>query len=203
MKRLAVALELDFDCNSISFTKNSIIVASSDQRKVECSKVIVTGGGKTYPAYGSDGSIYKVARQLGYAIVEPVPSVVPLVVKDKLCSSLQGQKITAGVKAMVESKAGHRVQGELLFTAYGLSGSVILDISVKIFPLPSIVCTKPTSAVVVDFVPFMQQGKVAGRIEKEAKSRLAEFRDVGREFCQTVSAWPLRIFSTRAIWIQL
>jgi predicted Rossmann fold flavoprotein len=169
LKRLAVAIELDFECNSISFTNSSIIVAASDQRKVECSKVIVTGGGRTYPAYGSDGSIYKVARQLGYAIVEPVPSVVPLVVKDQLCSSLQGQKITAGVKPLIENKAGHEIQGELLFTAYGLSGSVILDISEDI----SIALNrlhKTEVKVVVDFVPFMQRAKLQEDLTRRQKA---------------------------------
>ena len=169
LKRLAVALELEFDCNSISLAKNSIIVGASDQRKIECSKVIITGGGRTYPAYGSDGSIYKVARQLGYAMVEPVPSVVPLVVKDKLCSSLQGQKIIAGVKPLIENKAGHEVQGELLFTAYGLSGSAILDISEEI----SIALNrlhKTDVGLVVDFVPFMQSAQLQEELTRRQKA---------------------------------
>jgi predicted Rossmann fold flavoprotein len=169
LKRLAVALELDFDCSSISFGNNSITLSASDQRKVECSKAIVTGGGRTYPAYGSDGSIYKIARQLGYALVEPVPSVVPLVVKDKLCSSLQGQKITAGVKPLIESKAGREAQGELLFTAYGLSGSVILDVSEGV----SIALNrlhKTDVGLVIDFVPFMEPARLQEELTRRQKA---------------------------------
>lgn len=169
LKRRDVPLELDFNCISITFIKNSIIVASEDKRKIECSKVIITGGGKTYPAYGSDGSIYKVLRQLGYALVDPVPCVVPLVVKDKFCTALQGQKIMAEVKAVIEGKTVDESKGELLFTAYGLSGSVILDISEPI----SIALNrlhKTDVALVIDFVPFMKKVQLKEELSKRQKA---------------------------------
>jgi predicted Rossmann fold flavoprotein len=179
LKRLAVPLQFDFDCNSISFVKNSMIVAALDKRKIECTKVIVTGGGKTYPAYGSDGSIYKVTRHLGYALVEPVPCVVPLVVKDKLCASLQGQKITAGVRAVIEGKAGPPAEGELLFTQYGLSGTVILDVSEDI----SLALNREQKSDVqlsIDLVPFMKKAQLKEELVKRQKAgRLAAEMLVG------------------------
>jgi predicted flavoprotein YhiN len=45
---------------------------------------------------------------------------------------LQGQKITASAKSVIESKEGEEVRGELLFTKYGLSGTCILDISEEV-----------------------------------------------------------------------
>jgi len=156
LQRLDVALEMEFSCNSISFLKNSIIAATEDKRRIECSRVIIAGGGKTYPAYGADGSIYRVTRQLGYSMVEPAPCAVPLLVKDKFCSSVQGQKIEATARWVIEGKSGPVTLGEVLFTQYGLSGTAILDISDAI----SIAMNrehKKDVQVVLDLMPFISE----------------------------------------------
>ncbi len=173
LQRLSVPVELDFNCNSISFYKNSIIVAAVDKRKIECEKVIIAAGGKTYPAYGSDGGIFKVVRQLGYAIIEPVAVAVPLMVKDQLCAALQGQKITACVRSMIEGKAGPAAEGELLFTRYGLSGTVILDISEAV----STALNRDHQSdvvVAVDMVPFMKKAQLKDELGRRQKAGWTE-----------------------------
>src|SRR4030042_1997838 len=113
LKRLSVPIEYNFNCSGLSFLKRNILVSSKAGKTIECQKVIITGGGKTYPAFGSDGSMYEIARQLGHTIVEPIPSAVPLLVKDSLCHFLQGQRIFAGAKSLIEGKEGDAVRGEL------------------------------------------------------------------------------------------
>lgn len=169
LKRLSVPIEFNFDCSGISFSENSILVSSSDRRKIECHKLIITGGGKTYPAFGSDGSMYKMARQLGHALIEPVPAVVPLVVKDNLCQVLQGQRIPARARSIIEGKAGQWKSGELLFAKYGLSGTCILDISEDI----SIAINRSQCMevfVAVDMVPFMEKEQLNNELEKRRKA---------------------------------
>ena len=129
LRRLSIPVELNFTGSSISFSNGRFIVSSKEGKAVECRKVIITGGGKTYPALGSDGSVYEITRQLGHNIVEPVPSAVPLVVNDPLCQVLQGQKIFASASSIIDGKQGSTAGGELLFTKYGFSGSCIVDIS--------------------------------------------------------------------------
>ena len=173
LKRLPIRVEYDFDCSAISFSNSGTLVSSKQGKTIECGKVIITGGGKTYPAFGSDGSIYTIARQLGHTIVEPVPSAVPLVVKDRLCQVLQGQKILAGAKSIVEGLAGGEVRGELLFTKYGLSGSCILDISEDI----SIAINRHHKTAVyisVDMVPFMDAGQLRNELVRRKKAKLAD-----------------------------
>ncbi|HSW57809.1 MAG TPA: aminoacetone oxidase family FAD-binding enzyme, partial [Dehalococcoidales bacterium] len=131
--------------------------------------VILAGGGKTYPAYGSDGSLFKVARQLGYTVIEPVPVAVPLIVKDKLCQSLQGQKISAAVRPVIEGKAGMEVEGELLFAQYGLSGTAILDVSESI-SLALNRDKKTDAAVQIDLVPFIKRGQLKEELAKRLKA---------------------------------
>jgi predicted Rossmann fold flavoprotein len=99
-----------------------------------------------------------------------VPAVVPLVVKDKLCLVLQGQRISAGVRSIVEGREGEEVKGELLFTQYGLSGTCILDVSESI----SIALNRQHKTEVfisVDMVPFMDKAALRKTLETRTKEK--------------------------------
>ena len=80
LKRLNVPVEYNFSCSKVLFGQNAIKVSSEDGRQMECQKLIVTGGGRTYPALGSDGSTQELARKMGHTIILTVSSAVPLVV---------------------------------------------------------------------------------------------------------------------------
>ncbi len=173
LKRLSVPIEYNFNFSGLSFLKHAILVLSKSGKTIECQKVIITGGGKSYPAFGSDGSIYEIARQLGHTIVEPIPSTVPLVVKDRLCYFLQGQRIFAEARSLIEGKQGDVVRGELLFTKYGLSGSCILDVSDAISA--AINRYKKTDvAVSIDMVPFMDPEHLKSELDKRRRTKLPD-----------------------------
>jgi hypothetical protein len=163
LRRLSVPIEYNFDCSSISFSRNDIVVTSKNGNKISCQKVVITGGGKSYPALGSDGSIYEVVRQVGHTLIEPVPSAVPLVIKDSLCHYLQGQRIFASARSIVEGERSDEVRGELLFTKYGLSGTCIFDISEEI----SIAINrhrKKDVFIAIDMVPFLDKEQLTRKL---------------------------------------
>jgi len=166
---LSVPIEFNFDCCDITFSDTGVAVTSRTNKTINGNRVIVTGGGKTYPSFGSDGSTFELAARLDHTIVDPVPSVVPLIVKDALCQNLQGQRISAAVRSVIEGSPGREVTGELLFTKYGLSGTCILDVSEDI----SIAInrySKTNIAVAVDMLPFINRKQLrtelASRIKK-------------------------------------
>jgi hypothetical protein len=172
LKRLTVPVEYGFNCAGLAFSKDIITILSDTGKKIECRKVILAGGGKSCPASGSDGSMYALAVNLGHTIVEPVPSAVPLVVKDNLCRLLQGQRISAGVKAIIDGRESEEVQGELLFTRYGLSGTCILDISQTI----SVAINRQNKTGVflcIDMVPFMDRQQLKSELITRKRSGLA------------------------------
>jgi predicted Rossmann fold flavoprotein len=167
LKRLSV--EYDFYCSGLSFSKNNILVFSRGGKTINSRKLVITGGGKSYPVLGSDGSMYDIARQFGHTIIEPIPSAVPLVVKDNLCHFLQGQRISAATASIIDGKKSAVVKGELLFTKYGLSGTCILDISEEI----SIAVNrhhKKDVFVAVDMVPFMDREQLKKQLIKRQKA---------------------------------
>lgn len=91
--------------------------------------VILSAGGKTYPALGADGSGYDLAGRLGHTIVLPVVSAVPVVSKNLLSHLLQGEKMVMQATSIVAGVEKTTAVGDVMFTQYGFSGPAIFDIS--------------------------------------------------------------------------
>jgi len=168
LSRLSVPIELNYEVNRISHSQGSFTIASRNGKTIECERLIIAGGGRSYPALGSDGSCYKLAANLGHKIVEPVPAAVAIVLKERLCHLLQGQKITSRVKAIINRKTVCESEGDILFTNYGLSGTAILDVSEEI----SIAINRQSITDVlisIDMVPFMDRAVLKLEISKRIK----------------------------------
>ncbi|NOZ46077.1 MAG: NAD(P)/FAD-dependent oxidoreductase [Chlorobi bacterium] len=92
--------------------------------------VILATGGKSYPATGSNGEGYELAKQHGHTIENVRPALVPLNTEGELAQSLQGLNLR-NVKAMVwvNGKKTGEDFGEMIFTHFGLSGPIILTLS--------------------------------------------------------------------------
>lgn len=112
-----------------------LIESKGKKEKINADKVILATGGKSYPATGSTGDGYKIAKKVGHTITAIKPSLVPLETKDKdlvLCKKLQGLALK-NIQMKLEDKEKNKVIyedfGELLFTHFGVSGPTILSSS--------------------------------------------------------------------------
>jgi len=165
LRRLSVQVQLNSAVTHISPSKSAFSLATKSGKRISAKSVILAGGGKTYPALGSDGSAFALAASLGHRIITPVPAAVPVIVKDPLCHALQGQKIYARTKSVIDGKVVRETVGDLLFTKYGLSGTAILDISEEI----SIAVNrdnKKDATVCVDMTPFMSEKRLTEELTK-------------------------------------
>lgn len=94
--------------------------------------VVVACGGKSYPGTGSSGDGYKLAENVGHTIIDPKPSLVPLVVEETFCKQLQGlslKNVSIKVFCNETKKLVYKDFGEMLFTHFGISGPIILSAS--------------------------------------------------------------------------
>ncbi|MEA2336761.1 MAG: hypothetical protein QOE82_768 [Thermoanaerobaculia bacterium] len=98
---------------------------------IHADRVILAAGGRSVPKTGSDGSGYALARILGHTVTPTFPALVPLVVeKGHWITEISG--ISVDAELSVKSPTGRVLQrhrGSMLFTHFGLSGPVVLDIS--------------------------------------------------------------------------
>ena len=121
--------------------------------------VVLATGGSSYPATGSSGDGYRMASAVGHHVIDLRPALVPLVVRDgELASRLQGVSlrrvrltsyrcastaITSSMEPAFEfgrglpgRRRGEMViesrLGDLMFTHFGLSGPVMLLMSLAV-----------------------------------------------------------------------
>ena len=108
-------------------------VQLADGEKIHAESVIVCTGGLSYPLTGSTGDGYRLARQAGHTVVQPGPSLVPLVACEHWCGELMGLSLrnvsVQAVDLMAGGKTVFQGFGEMLFTHFGLSGPLILSAS--------------------------------------------------------------------------
>ena len=132
----ACVKELILDTNSEG--KLSVCgVITEDGQTIHASSVIVATGGKSYPATGSTGDGYRLARQAGHKITPLRPSLIPLVCKEKICRDMMGLSLKNVVLKVVDTRSVKEVfseLGEMLFTHFGVSGPLVLSASCHMQP---------------------------------------------------------------------
>ena len=141
--------------------------SSGETTTVRASRVILTTGGQSYPGSGTTGDGYAWAAALGHTIVPPRPALVPLTTDAGWVREISGVTIPdVGVSLMAAANAkpiDHR-RGSLLFTHFGLSGPVILDISRTVTA-----AADPTLLqLACDFLPDLRAEQVDAMIREAA-----------------------------------
>jgi hypothetical protein len=93
--------------------------------RISCRHIILATGGLSYPTTGSTGAGYRICRELGHTVVDPVPSLVALKCKEKIPEELIGFQL----KNVELTVCGKSFFGEMTFAPDGLAGPIILSAS--------------------------------------------------------------------------
>ena len=140
-------------------------VRTEDGTELVADRVIVATGGVSYPLTGSTGDGYLLARQAGHTIVEPKPSLVPLVCHEGFCSDLQGlslRNVAITVRDTTNYKEIYTDFGEMLFTHFGVSGPMILSASTHMRPME-----KGRYEIHIDLKPALSHEQLDARVQRE------------------------------------
>ncbi len=131
------------------------------KQQISCNWVILATGGLSYPATGSTGDGYVMAKKLGHSIVEPEGSLVPLVVAGTECKQMQGLSLrNVGVKLLsAKGKLLYKDFGELLFTHFGVSGPTVLSASAHL--------KGDECKLMIDLKPALDESKLDARILRD------------------------------------
>lgn len=93
--------------------------------RIACRRIILATGGLSYPTTGSTGAGYRICRELGHTVVEPVPSLVALKCQEKIPEELVGFQL----KNVQLTVCGKAFFGEMTFVNDGLAGPIVLSAS--------------------------------------------------------------------------
>lgn len=133
--------------------------------KITGDRVIVCTGGKSYSATGSTGDGYALAGAVGHTVVEPKPSLVPLVAHEGWCSEAQGlslRNVEITVYDAESYKEVYREFGEMLFTHFGVSGPLILSASTHMRDLG-----KKQYEIYIDLKPALRFEQLDKRVQSD------------------------------------
>jgi len=114
-----VKIELNHEITDIKYQNKKFTL----NKNLHFDKLIIATGSIAMPKLGSSESGYQFAKQFRHKLIKPVASLVQLVSSNKHLEVVSGVKI----EAMIDNQ-----RGDFLFTKYGVSGSLILDLSKKI-----------------------------------------------------------------------
>ena len=125
-----------YETNVKKITKNeandTYVVNTEDGKDIEADVLVLSMGGSSFPAVGTDGTGYVIAeRDLKVGVNKPYPALVPLVGEHPGGEYLPGVSLDCQVKIkkVEKKKAKQAARMGFLFTHKGYSGPSILDLS--------------------------------------------------------------------------
>ena len=138
-----------------------VVGVRTDREELRSDWVILATGGVSYPATGSTGDGYAMAKAVGHTIVEPQGSLVPLETAGNDCQDMQGLSLrNVGVKLLnAKGKVLYKDFGELLFTHFGVSGPTVLSASCHL--------KGEGCKLVIDMKPALDEAKLNDRILRD------------------------------------
>lgn len=146
--------------------ENDVITGiQANGQKFMAGQVILATGGNSYPATGSNGEGYELARRVGHSIEKIMPALVPLETEGDVAQKLQGLNLK-NVRAVVwvnDKKAGDDF-GEMIFTHFGLSGPIILTLSRIVV---GALRKKNKVEITVDLKPALDEQKLDKRLIRD------------------------------------
>lgn len=127
LKALGVKINLNYEVTSIEKVGEEFILNGREK----FDKVVIATGGISYKLTGSTGDGYKFAKNFGHKIINQVPGLIGINLKNNF--SLAGLTLkNIELKVIKDKKIISNEFGEMLFTHRGISGPIVLTTSSKI-----------------------------------------------------------------------
>lgn len=126
---LGIAEECGFELAEIRKASQGFVLVSSDGRMAECGRIIAAAGGYASPQFGSNGSVMRMFRNIGYKTAKVCPAVAPLRVAPEKIKGLKGVRIKGTVSAVSEGRILKTESGEIQFTENSISGICVFNLA--------------------------------------------------------------------------
>jgi len=147
-------------------------VSAKSGNKYFAPKIAICTGGLSYPDTGSSGFGLKIAERLGHTVIAPKPGLVAVVTKSDMPKRLMGLSLeNVECSVICDGQAIESRLGDMLFTHFGLSGPIILDLSGTIYDLLE---KRNQVFVSINLKPGLDEKKLDARLQREFLSQPAK-----------------------------
>jgi predicted flavoprotein YhiN len=187
-----VTLQLNTRVNHIIVENKKVVGVQTITNIYPCSAVVLATGGISHPQTGSTGDGYRIAKELGHTITKLRPSLAPLVVeeselaKSMMGASLHNVRLTAFQCRAAEIEPGlvspqdtgrgiigkkpkspviENRTGNAIITHFGLSGPIVLEMSLAITDAQE----NGSVSVSIDLKPDVSKTELVSRLLQEFK----------------------------------
>ena len=175
LKELQIDIRLNHNVQDIIIdeTLNRVIGVKANGKVINCDKVILATGGKSYPLTGSTGDGYEIVKKIGHTVTEIKPSLVPMETYNKnLCKSLQGLSLRNVAIRIIDVEKNKNIYtdfGEMIFTHFGVSGPIILSASAHLVRYKNIEKLLVNKKIIleIDLKPALSEEKLDERIQRD------------------------------------
>lgn len=109
-------------------TIEKVILTTGEE--ISAANFLIATGGLSYPGTGSTGAGYDWLKKMGHTITPLSPALTPILVRESFVSGLEGLSLDNVIlNLFCKDKKVAYEQGPIIFTASGLSGPAVLNIS--------------------------------------------------------------------------
>lgn len=162
MKDAGVQVELNTGVKAVLKEEDGFAIELERGGTLHAKTVIVATGGLSYPSTGSTGDGYAFAKENGHTITPLCGSLVGLTMDEKWPKLLMGLSLkNVRVSAQMGKKKIYDELGEMLFTHFGVSGPLIIELSSH---MPE---NFADAAVMLDMKPGLTAEQVDMRLQRE------------------------------------
>lgn len=173
--------------------------------------LILATGGCSYAMTGSDGTGYELSKQLGHTITNLQPAEVPLVSNDQVIQTkeLQGLSFSnVRITILQKGKAKYKVDHDLIFTHFGISGPAALQAS---YYVQKVLVKETPATINIDFLPNVSLETLQEELKTKTIEEIFSAHDLPKRLCEylktqhdknadilsNIKKFPLTIYTTR------
>lgn len=167
----------------VAAENNAVTGVGTDRGFFPADKVILATGGVSYPATGSTGDGYKIAKRLGHTVTALSPSLVPMETEED-CGEMAELTVKNCVFTLWDVEKNRKLfseLGEMCFESYGIGGPLTLSASAYIDSLE-----KNRYKAVLDLKPALDPKKLDNRILREISAEPSKKAKKASELVRTL-----------------
>ena len=125
-----VTIKTDVTVKKVLSNESEITGIRTNDGLYTATRYVLATGGTSRPETGSTGDGYAWLHELGYNIITPTPSLVPIEVRETWVENLAGLSLNDTTITLFQNGVQFsKTKGKVLFTHHGLSGPGILNLS--------------------------------------------------------------------------
>ncbi len=170
--KLNIKLITSSKVDTLKYDNAHISGVSTSEISYYAPKVVIATGGLGYPILGANGDGLQMAKACGHKITDLHPAMMPLHTKEKWVNNCRADTISkVTIKVDMPKHTNLRAIGDLIFTAHGIRGPVVLDFAREITPLLDKYGEVP---ILINLTKGMNEEQIRTHISKNSSETIIE-----------------------------